>query len=47
MINKVVQSIEKALIGVESEMTLMFGGSGFLEYQKTQLKHYLKKIFLI
>ena len=28
MINKVVNSVEEALIGVESNMTFMFGGFG-------------------
>tara|TARA_B100000963_G_scaffold7215_1_gene5692 strand:+ start:45060 stop:45761 length:702 start_codon:yes stop_codon:yes gene_type:complete len=43
MINKVVQSIEKALIGVESEMTLMFGGFGLSGIPENAIKALSKK----
>ena len=43
MINKVVQSIEKALIGVESEMTLMFGGFGLSGIPENAIKELSKK----
>ena len=43
MINKVVQSIEKALIGVESDMTLMFGGFGLSGIPENTIKALSKK----
>lgn len=43
MINKVVQSIEKALNGVESEMTLMFGGFGLSGIPENAIKALSKK----
>ena len=43
MINKVVQSIENALIGVESEMTLMFGGFGLSGIPEKAIKALSKK----
>ena len=43
MINKVVQSIENALIGVESEMTLMFGGFGLSGIPENAIKALSKK----
>ena len=43
MINKVVQSIEKALIGVESDMTLMFGGFGLSGIPENAIKALSKK----
>ena len=43
MINKAVQSIEKALIGVKSEMILMFGGFGLSGIPENAIKALSKK----
>jgi hypothetical protein len=46
MINKIVDNIEQALEGVESNMTFMFGGLGFQEFLKMQLLLFPRKKFL-
>ena len=36
MINKIVDNIDQALEGVESNMTFMFGGFGLLQFRNLQ-----------
>ena len=45
MINKVVDNIESALTGVESNMTLMFGGFGLSGIPENSIEDFQKKHF--